>query len=272
MKLVVCIKQVPMVSEVPWDAKSGRLLRERVEGMINPACKHALEAALRMKREHGGEITVVTMGPPPAGEALHEAAAMGADRGVLVTDRRIAGADTLATSYTLACAIRKVCPDFDLVFCGCHTSDSETAQVGPQLAEELGVPGVAYVEHLELKGKTLTMRRLSDNFLETLEMDLPGLVTISTREYAPRYVPMAGVEEAFGKPEIEALDAGGIGADPSLTGRAGSATKILDVYSPSADKKGVVLKGAPKKIVEQLFEKFGDRLGGVIGRDITAAE
>ena len=157
--------------------------------MMNPACRHALEAALQFKQRYGARITALTMGPPMAEEILREAVAMGADTGILLTDRRMAGADTLVTSYTLARAIRSHCSGFDLILCGCHTSDSETAQVGPQLAEELGIAGVAYVEHLALDGQVLRVQRESDDFLETLEMDLPGLVTLSTRQFTPPLRP-----------------------------------------------------------------------------------
>jgi len=268
MKLVVCIKQVPMVSELPWDARTGTLRRELAEGMMNPACRHALEAALLLKHEHAGHITVITMGPPMAEEVLREAIAAGADRGVLLTDRCMAGADTFVTSSTLARAIEKECPDFDLILCGCHTSDSETAQVGPQIAEELDIPGVAYVEHIGLNGRTLRTERLSDNFLETMEMELPGLITVTTRQYSPRYVPLAGLQDAFSEADIVTLGPEEIGLSPDAAGVKGSPTRILDVYSPIAEKENIVMKGAAGKVVNQLFEKFGDKISGAMGKDI----
>jgi electron transfer flavoprotein beta subunit len=257
-----------MVSELPWDSKTGTLRRELADGMMNPACRHAMEAALQLKSTHGGHITVITMGPPMAEEVLREAIAAGADRGVLLSDKVMAGADTFATSYTLARAIEKECPDFDLVLCGCYTSDSETAQVGPQLAEELDIPGAAYVEHLELHGHILHMQRLSDDFLETLEMELPGLVTVTTQQFAPRYVSLAGVQDAFEEVDIVTLGTADIGLSSELIGMRGSPTRILDVYSPTAEKKNMVMKGAPRKIVDQLFEKFGDKISGAIGKDL----
>ncbi|QTA90592.1 electron transfer flavoprotein subunit beta/FixA family protein [Desulfonema magnum] len=269
LKLVVCIKQVPMVSELPWDSKTGTLRRELADGMMNPACRHALEAALQLKHEYGGHITAITMGPPMAEEVLREAVAAGADRGVLLTDRRMAGADTFVTSFILAHAIQKECPDFDLILCGCYTSDSETAQVGPQLAEELDIPGVAYVEHIELDKHTFRMRRVSDNFLETLEMDAPGLITVTTQQYAPRYVSFAGVQDAFfDKADILTIGSDDLGLDPEMTGIKASPTKILDVYSPTAEKENIVMKGAARKIVDQLFENFGDKISGAIGKDL----
>lgn len=272
MRFVVCIKQVPAVSELPWDPQTGTLKRELAQGMMNPACKHALEAAVQLKERHGGHITAVTMGPPAAREILHEAIAMGADRGVLLTDVRMAGGDTLATSYALGMAIRKVCPDGDLVLCGCYTSDSETAQVGPQLAVELDIPGVANVEHLALRGATLVMQRLADNFLETLEMDLPGLVTVTTKEYRPRYVSLGGLNEAFATADIAVFSADELGLDPERLGASGSATRIRTVFTPTAAKANVVLKGAVKDCVEELFERFGDRIAGAIGKDLDGRQ
>ena len=272
LKLVVCVKQVPMVSELPWDSKTGTLRRDLAEGMMNPACNHALEAALQIKENHGGHITVFTMGPPMAEEVLYEAIALGADKGVLLTDPKMAGADTFITSYILSRAVRKVCPDFDLILCGCYTSDSETAQVGPQLAEELNIPGVAYVEHLDIRDRTVRMQRLTDNFLETLEMDLPGLITVTTQYYAPRYAPLSGLQTAFEKKKIIRLTAKKIGLDPEMTGLKNSPTQIVNVYTPLMDKKNIILTGTAKKIVGQIFEKFDDKIGGAIGKDLKVEE
>jgi electron transfer flavoprotein beta subunit len=140
--------------------------------------------------------------------------------------------------------------------------------VGPQLAEALDVPGAAYVEHLEIEGRTLRMQREADDFLETLEMELPGLVTITTREYTPRYVAMSGLEDAFGDVDILTLGCESLGLEPSAVGMKASPTRILNVYSAVAQKENVVLKGSPKKVVEELFERFGDRIGGAMGKDL----
>jgi electron transfer flavoprotein beta subunit len=268
LKLIVCIKQVPMVSELPWDSKTGTLKRHMAEGMMNPACKHALEAALQIKSHHGAHITTLSMGPPMAEEILRESLAMGADRGILLTDPRMAGADTLITSYTLACAIAKECPDFDLILCGRHTSDSETGQVGPQLAEELDIAAVAYVERIQISGRRVCMQRESDDFLETLEMDMPGLITVTTTGYPPRYVPMSGLQDAFEAGDIRCLSMDHLGLESGSVGMNASPTRILDVYSPTARKKNTVLKGTAKKSVENLFEQFGDKLSGAMAKDL----
>jgi electron transfer flavoprotein beta subunit len=209
------------------------------------------------------------MGPPQASEVLYEAIAMGADRGVLISDPVFAACDTLATSYTLGCAIKKVCPDFDLILCGCYTSDSETAQVGPQLAEELDIPEAAWVEYMEVSGRVLGLSRLADGYLENLEFDLPGLVTISTKRYLPRYVSFSDINTAFDNPEILLLNAAGIGADLNKSGVKGSPTRILSVKSLKSGKKNTVLQGQPKKVVHELFEKFGERIEGAVGKDMV---
>jgi electron transfer flavoprotein beta subunit len=268
LQLVVCIKQVPMVSELPWNPKTGTLKRELAEGMINPACAHALEAALQLKSRHKGEITAITMGPPMAEEVLYEAVAVGADRGILLTDPVFAGADTYATSYTLAKTIEKQCPDFDLVLCGCYTSDSETAQVGPQLAEELDIPAAAYVERFEIKDRMVRMQRVSDNFLEIMEMELPGLMTITTREYAPRYPTLEGLAEAYERAQIRIINAEDMDLNPETIGRQGSPTQIINVYSPTAQKRNVVLKGTAKRVVDQIFDQYGDKISGAMEKDL----
>jgi len=268
IKLIVCMKQVPMVSELPWDSKTGTLKRTLADGMMNPACKHALEAALQIKQIHGGTIAALTMGPLSAEEILREAIAMGADRGILISDKRLAGSDTYVTSYTLAKAIETVCPDFDLILCGCHTSDSETGQVGPQLSEELNIPGVAYVEHLELINRSIQIQRTSDNHLETLEMDLPALITLSTSHYCPRYTSLEGLQLAFENADISIFNGDDLGIDPKQIGVKGSPTRIVKVYSPMTKKKNVVLTGSTKKILDQLYDQFGDRISGIIGKDL----
>jgi len=257
-----------MVAELPWNSKTGTLRRDLAEGMMNPACRHALEAALQLKRKHGGHITVISMGPPMAEEVLREAIALGADRGLLLTDRRMAGADTFMTSGILAQAIEKECPDYHLILCGCHTSDSETAQVGPQLGDALDIPSVARVDVLDLHDKTVRMERIADGFLEVLEMDLPGLVTVSTEHYAPRYVELAGLIDAFDQKDIALLGVDDLGLDPDMSALKESPTRILDVYSPTLEKKNVVLTGTARKVVDQLLETYGDKISGAIEKDL----
>ncbi len=257
-----------MVTELPWDEESGTLRRDLAAGMMNPACKHALEAALQIKETFSAKITVITMGPPAAEEVLREALALGADEAVLICDRLLAGSDTFATSLILKEAIKKKCPKFDLILCGAYTADSETAQVGPQLAEELDLPAAAYVEKLEITGKTLRVRRLVDNFRETLEMEFPALVTISMENYKPRYTGMAGLKDAFDEKGVMVLDAKSLGITASSIRTQGSRTKVRRVFLRKAQKGNVLLQGAASNVVNEFLDKYQRKIGTVIGKSI----
>ncbi|PKN52316.1 MAG: hypothetical protein CVU55_07225 [Deltaproteobacteria bacterium HGW-Deltaproteobacteria-13] len=268
LNLVVCLKQVPMVTELPWDEKTGTLRRDLASGMMNPACKHALEAALQIKEKFSAHITAITMGPPAAGEVLLEAMAMGADRGILVCDKLLAGSDTYATSLILTAVIKKKCPKFDLILCGAYTADSETAQVGPQLAEELDLPAAAYVEKLEISGRTLRVRRLVDNFRETLEMGFPALVTVSMENYKPRYVKLAGLENAFCGDAVMVVDAAELGINALSFKNKGSRTKVRKVFLRKAQKENVLMQGAASVVVTEFLDKYQRKIGTAIGKSI----
>lgn len=277
--IVVCIKQVPMVSELPWNAKTGTLKRELAQGMMDPASRQALEAALQIKEglaASGKEafITAVSMGPPMAEEVLHQANALGTDQGILLTDRRMAGADTCLTSFILARCIRKFIPDPDLVLCGTQTSDSETAQVGPQLACELDMPEVGWASELNLtpagKGpRVLEVCRHVDDFFEVLEMDLPGLVTVDQGAFSPRHTALGGVAHAFASRQVRVVTAEELGLDKSFNALKDSPTRIVDVYSPTTQKENRVLKGAAKTVVDKLFKEFGKTVSSAMGKDLN---
>jgi len=268
LNLVVCLKQVPMVTELPWDEKTGTLRRDLAAGMMNPACKHALEAALQIKGKYSASITVITMGPPAAQEILREALALGADRAILICDRLLAGSDTFATSWILAEAIKKECPKFDLLLCGAYTSDSETAQVGPQLAEKLDLPAAAYVEKLEINGRTLRVRRLVDNFRETLEMEFPALVTVSMENYEPRYTTLVGLENSFDENSVIILDAGALGINAAVMENQGSRTKVRKVFLRKAQKENVLLQGTAAAVVTEFLNKYQRKISTAIGKSI----
>jgi electron transfer flavoprotein beta subunit len=268
LNLVVCLKQVPMVTELPWDEKTGTLRRDLAAGMMNPACKHALEAALQIKEKYSANITVITMGPPAAQEVLREALALGADRAILICDRLLAGSDTFATSWILAEAIKKECPQFDLLLCGAYTSDSETAQVGPQLAEKLDLPAAAYVEKLEINGRTLRVRRLVDNFRETLEMEFPALVTVSMENYEPRYTTLVGLENSFNENSVIILDAGALGINAAVMESQGSRTKVRKVFLRKAQKENVLLQGTAATVVTEFLNKYQRKISTAIGKSI----
>ena len=268
MNIIVCIKQVPMVSQLPWDSKTGTLKRELAQGMMDPASRRALEAALQIKDRSTAYISAVTMGPPMAEEILHQAKALGADSGILLTDRNMAGADTFLTSHILAQFIQQEGGNFDLVLCGAQTSDSETAQVGPQLAEELDIPAITYANSIEIIDNTAEVQRHVDDFFEVLQMGLPGLISVDLTAFTPRHLPLVGVEHAFENPDIRTLDAKQLGLHDAFNALKDSPTRIIEVYSPTAQKDNQVLKGAVKKIVDQLFDDYGKVIGGAMGRDL----
>ena len=268
LNLVVCLKQVPMVTELPWDEKTGTLRRDLAAGMMNPACKHALEAALQIKEKFSANITAITMGPPVAEEVLREALALGADRAILICDKLLAGSDTYATSLVLTATIKKECPKFDLILCGAYTADSETAQVGPQLAEELDLPAAAYVEKLEISGRILRVRRLVDNFRETLEMEFPALVTVSMENYRPRYTELMGLENAFGGNGVIVLGAAALGINASLFKNKGSRTKVRKVFLRKAQKENVILHGTASSVVTEFLNKYQRKISTAIGKSI----
>ena len=268
LNLVVCLKQVPMVTELPWDEKTGTLRRDLAAGMMNPACKHALEAALQIKEKFFANITAITMGPPAAEEVLREAMALGADRAILICDKLLAGSDTYATSLVLTAAIKKKCPKFDLILCGAYTADSETAQVGPQLAEELDLPAAAYVEKLEISDRTLRVRRLVDNFRETLEMEFPALVTVSMENYRLRYTELMGLENTFGGNGVIVLGAAALGINASLFKNKGSRTKVRKVFLRKAQKENVILQGTASAVVTEFLNKYQRKISTAIGKSI----
>jgi electron transfer flavoprotein beta subunit len=272
LNIIVCIKQVPRVTELPWDEKSGTLRRDLAAGMINPACKHALEAALQIQEKIGAKVTALTMGPPAAEEVLREALAMGANRGILISDKRFAGSDTYATSFFLATAIKKEIPRHDLILCGAYTSDSETAQVGPQLAEELQIPAAAYAENMDIKDSTLRVRRLVDNFRETLEMEFPALVTVSMEKYLPRYTTLAGLENAFVDGNISTYDADALGISDAAIGRQFSRTRVRKVYLRKAQKENVILTGTAAAVVSDFLNKYENKISAAIGKTIEEKE
>jgi electron transfer flavoprotein beta subunit len=268
LNIIVCIKQVPMVSELPWDSKTGTLRRELAQGMMDPASRRALEAALQIKATLPAKISAVTMGPPMAAEVLYEAKALGADAGILLTDRRMAGADTCLTSYILGELIRTEFADFQLIVCGSQTSDSETGQVGPQLAEELGIPDIGYARRVTIRDGLVEVERHVDDYFEVLEMDLPGLVTIDLSAYKPRYATLEGLQTAFESTDIRIVDAKALGLDQAFNALKDSPTRIIEVYSPTTRKENRVLKGAVKKIVDELFADYGKIISGAMGKDL----
>ena len=168
----------------------------------------------------------------------------------------------------MAEAIKKECPKFDLLLCGAYTSDSETAQVGPQLAEKLDLPAAAYVEKLEINGRTLRVRRLVDNFRETLEMEFPALVTVSMENYEPRYTKLVGLENSFNESSVIILDAGDLGINASVMEKQGSRTRVRKVFLRKAQKENVLLQGTAAAVVTEFLNKYQRKISTAIGKSI----
>ena len=259
VRIIVCIKQVPDTNEVRIDQKTGTLIRDGVPSIINPDDKNALEEAVRLKEIHENvEITVVTMGPPQADAALREALAMGADRAILVSDRAFAGADTWATSMTLTAVIKKL-GGYDLLFCGRQAIDGDTAQVGPQLAEKLGIPQVTYVEALEIENKTLTVKRALEDGYELLQLEMPCLLTAVKELNNPRYPSVRGIFEAYREKQVEVWCLKDVDIDPAIAGLNGSPTNVRQTFTPQPKGKGILMEGSGRETIKELFKSLRDK-------------
>lgn len=251
MKILVCVKQVPDAKDVRLDPKTNTLAREGVESIMNPYDRHALEEAVAIKEKQGGTVTVVTMGPPQAEAVLREAVACGADEGVLISDRAFAGADTWATSYTLAKAAETL-GGFDLILCGKQAIDGDTAQVGPGLACRLRLPYAACVQKTrQVSGDFIEVERMMDDGYDVLRLPLPALLTVVKDINEPRVASLKGKMKAK-KAVIQQLSAADIGADPQCIGLAGSPTQVVRVFSPEPRGDRKIFSGSVDEQVEQL--------------------
>lgn len=257
MKIVVCIKQVPDTNEVKLDPKTGTLIRDGVPSIINPDDKAGLEAALRLKDAHGAHITVITMGPPQAKIALQEAYAMGADRVILLTDRVFAGADTLATSTTIAAALKKL--DFDLVITGRQAIDGDTAQVGPQIAEHLQLPQISYVSDFDHKGDHAIVKRSFEDGFQMIKVGYPCLITALSDMNEARYMSVKGILDAHRELEIETWSFNDIEADPAEMGLKGSPTKVKKSFTKGVKQAGKVIEGTPQELAQAIVDKLQEK-------------
>lgn len=254
MNIIVCIKQVPDTTEVRIDPVRGTLIREGVPSIINPDDKSGLEEALRIKDENENvKVTVLSMGPPQADVALREAIAMGADEGILLSDRAFAGADTWATSTALAAGIRTI-GNYDMIICGRQAIDGDTAQVGPQIAEHLNLPQITYVEDLEIKGdKVVAKRALEDGYL-LIESKMPVLITAIKELNEPRYPSIKGIYKAYSEDKTKIWSATDINADFDNLGLKGSPTKVSKSFTPTGrEGVGEIFQGDKKEAVNELI-------------------
>ena len=259
MKILVCVKQVPNTNEVKINPKTGTLIRDGVESILNPDDGNALEAALQIKDQNEGTtVTVISMGPPQASDVLIECMAKGADDAILLSSRAFGGADTWATSNTIAGAIRKI-KDYDIIFAGRQAIDGDTAQVGPQIAERLGIPQVTYVEEvIKCEEKKLTVKRQLEDGYEIIEIPTPCLLTAVKELNTPRYMSVGGIYEAYEK-EITVWSEKDIPVEADAIGINASPTKVFRSFTPEPKGRGMMVEGTPKeaavKVVEELKKK-----------------
>ena len=257
MRYIVCAKQVPDTNEVKIDPKTNTLIREGVPSILNPFDQFALEEAIKMKNE-GDEIVAISMGPPQAKKALMKCLALGADRAILLSDRAFAGADTFATAFTLAGAIKKI-GKYDVIFTGLQAIDGDTAQVGPEIAAQLGIPQLTYVEEvLKIEGKKLEAKTVTDDGYNILEAKLPVLVAgITPSSFEPSNPAMRAIITAKKKP-FETWTAEEIDIDKEHLGLDGSLTQVIKIYPPPVKEKGEIYTDEPEIAVEKMFNKLVD--------------
>jgi electron transfer flavoprotein beta subunit len=255
LDIVVCIKQVPETTEVEFDEETGTLKREGIAAVVNPFDEYAVEEGLSLRERFGGRVKVITMGPPQAESALRDTIAMGCDEAWLATDRAFAGADTWATSYTLGLCIEKM-GSHDIIICGLKTTDGDTGQVGPELAQHLGVPHVCYVNKiLDVSDGKIRLTRMLDDGVETLEAPLPIVISVTKEINQPRLATLRGRLNAR-KAEIRQITSKDVDADPSQLGLDGSFTRVVKIFTPTPPAAGEVHEGSPEELAEKILEKL----------------
>lgn len=257
MNIIVCIKQVPDTTNVKIDPQKNTLIREGVKSIINPFDENAIEEALRLKDLHGGKVTVITMGPPQAVDALKTAIAMGADEAILISDRAFAGADTLATSYTLSCSVKKI-GLYDLVLFGKQAIDGDTAQVGPGVAQFLDIPQITFASKIELSDNRLKVTRQLEDSSEIVETMLPAVVSVVKQINEPRLPSLKGQLKAK-KAEIPVWSAESISAEKEKIGLTGSPTQVVRIFTPPPRGKSEMINGNTEEIAEKIFEKLREQ-------------
>jgi len=260
MRIAVLIKQVPATDKVRMDEKTGTMVRSEMEAELNPLDMYAVEEAVRIKeRMKDAHVTAITMGPPAASDAIKDAISIGCDDGYLLTDRHFAGADTWATAYTLSMAIKKL-GGFDLIFCGERATDGETGQVGPSVGAQMGIPVLTYVSEIsELTDDHIRVKRAIEGGHETVEVDLPALVSVVKEINEPRLPNLSGKLKAKSA-IVSNLDAAGMEADQSKIGLGGSPTRVVKVFYPKITRNGKIVRSkdphtAAKALIEFLKSK-----------------
>lgn len=255
MNIVVCLKQVPGTTEVKINPETNTLIRQGIKNIINPFDSYALEEGVRCKEKQGGKITAITMGPPQAVDMLKEAISLGADEAVLLSDGAFAGADTWATAYTLSAAIRKL-GQVDMVICGRQSTDGDTGQVGPEIAEMLGIPFLAYVSNIEeLTPGQIKVKRMVDDGHEYIESPLPVAITVTKEINIPRLPSLRGIMKSKSA-KIPVWTLADLDIEPSKVGLSGSFTRVVRIFSPQRNHQAEMLQGEAEAQVDRLIMKL----------------
>ena len=255
MNIVVCLKQVPGTTEVKINPETNTLIRQGIKNIINPFDSYALEEGIRLKEKYGGKVTALCMGPSQAIDMLKEAISLGADEAVLLSDRAFAGADTWATAYTLAGAVKKL-GQIELVICGRQSTDGDTAQVGPEMAEMLGAAFVAYVGQIEgVSDQSIRVKRMIDEGHEVIQSDLPAVITVTKEINLPRLPSLRGIMKAKSA-KIPTWTLQDLGLDPDKVGLNGSFTRVIKIFTPQRNKKAEMIQGEPEVQVDCLIGKL----------------
>lgn len=258
MQFVVCVKQVPdpkHFHEISLDEETKRIRREGIPAVVNPLDENAVEEALRLRERYGGTIVAISMGPPQAISALRKALAMGVDSAILLSDEVFAGADALATAFTLARGIKKL-GNFDLVLCGAESMDGGTSQVPPTLAEFLGIPHAVFVreiEHLDVRKKELVVKRELEGGYMRVRLKMPAVISVTSEINTPRLPPAVRIMEAA-KKEVKVWNAETLGIKRGEVGLQGSPTRVLEIFKPEVRRRRVVLKGDAEEVVRKAVE------------------
>ena len=253
MNIIVCIKQVPDSSQVKVDPKTGTLIRAGVPSILNPYDHYALEKALAIKAKTGAKVTVLSMGPNQAVAVLRLALALGADEGVLLSDRAFAGSDTWATAYALATAIKKI-GQYDIILCGQMAIDGDTAQTGPEMAYHLNIPQITFCDGVDSDGKQVVVKKLIEGGHQIMQADLPVLITMTMpADYAPKYPSFLAAHKAQDK-QIFVWTAADIAADIHKLGLEGSPTRVSRIFPPAARQKGEIIRGSAEEMAAKFVE------------------
>jgi len=258
MNIIVCIKQVPDTNKVKIDPKTGTLKREGVPTIMNPDDKHALIEAVKIKNKTKATITVLSMGPPQAEEALREALALGADQAILLCDRAFAGSDTWATANAIGGAIKTI-GNYDLLLFGRQAIDGDTAQVGPQVAELLNIPQITYAQKIEIDENKVKAERQMEEGYEVIESNLPCLITCISEINEIEYPSIAGIKQAYRNKEVKIWSADQAKVDPSKIGLLNSPTSVKKSFTPPAKGQGQALKGSTKEIAIKIINLLKEK-------------